>query len=357
MAQGWGQAEAFALYLHGAFGLRQSDGIPQLAQKLWSGNSICTRRDYGCQWQTPRARRGWRNCRSKRPRDGWLFQSAGRDLLIIHHGDKNRCFLRARRGQRFHREIGREGSGRALGQACYRLEQSGRRQDAGRVLRVEVSPDGYTLLLVSSSYAVNPAVYSNMTFDTLNDMTPIINVAQNPTIITVNPSLPVRTLGELIAYAKVHPNKLTFASSGTGGLVHLNTEAFMQETGTKMVHVPYRGSGPAALALLAGEAQLFVGDAGSTSLHILAGMLRGLAVSNNERFALLPNIPTLSEAGFTAFDMPIWQGIIVSKGTPDAIVKKLNTEINAIPRTDEMKKTISQQLFVPVGGSPSLSTL
>ncbi len=212
--------------------------------------------------------------------------------------------------------------------------------------------DGYTLLLISSSYAVNPAVYSNMTFDSLSDMTPVVNLAQGPTIITVTPSLPVNTLKELVDYAKANPGKISFASSGTGGLVHLNTEAFMLETQTKMVHVPYRGSGPSVTALLGGEVQLFVGDAGSVYPHIAAGTLRGLAVSGKERFSLLPNIPTLTEAGFTAFDMPIWQGLIAPKDTPEPIIRKLNAELNDIIHTDEMKKIVSQQLFVPVGGSP-----
>ena len=223
----------------------------------------------------------------------------------------------------------------------------------GATYALKSPADGYTLLLVSSSYAVNPAVYNNLPFDSLADMTPVINLAQGPTIITVNPQLPAHSIQELIVYAKANPGKISFASSGSGGLVHLNTEAFMLETQTKMVHIPYRGSGPAAAALLSGEVQLFVGDAGSVYPHIKAGTLRGLAVSGKERFNLLPDLPTLTEAGFTAFDMPIWQGLIAPKDTPPAVVEKLNVELNMLIRTDEVRKIISQQLFVPVGGTPA----
>lgn len=222
----------------------------------------------------------------------------------------------------------------------------------GAAFALKSPPDGYTLLLASSSFAVNPTVYNNLPYNSLTDMKPVINIAQNPSIITVNPKLPVHTLKEFIAYLKAHPGELSFASSGAGGLVHLNTEGFMLETDTKMVHVPYRGSGPSAMAVLAGEVQLFVADAGSVTPHIQAGTLRGLAVSGEQRFAMLPDVPTLREAGFTAFDMPIWQGLIAPKDTPDAIVNKLNAEINALLRTEDFKKTISAQLFVPVGGTP-----
>jgi len=213
--------------------------------------------------------------------------------------------------------------------------------------------DGYTLLLASASYAVNPTVYKNLPYNSLGDMKPVIVVAQNPTIVCVNPALPVKTLKDLIDYAKANPDKIAYASSGAGGLVHLNTEGFMLETGTKMLHVPYRGSGPSAMAVLAGEVQLFVGDAGSTYPHVQAGTLRALAVAGKERFPLLPNIPTLTEAGFTAFDMPIWQGLIAPQDTPDTIVQKLNAEINALLQTDEFKQAISAQLFVPAGGTPA----
>ncbi|MEI9803437.1 MAG: tripartite tricarboxylate transporter substrate-binding protein [Pseudolabrys sp.] len=213
-------------------------------------------------------------------------------------------------------------------------------------------PDGYTLLLVSSSYAVNPAVYANMTFDSLNDMTPVIDVAQNPDHHHGERVVPCKDSQRVHRLRQGQSGQADLCLERHRGLVHLNTEAFMLETGTKMVHVPYRGSGPSAMALLANEVQLFVGDAGSTSPHILAGTLRGLAVSNKERFALLPDIPTLSEAGFTAFDMPIWQGLLAPKGTPPAIVQKINADINAMLQTDEMKKAISQQLFVAVGGTP-----
>ncbi|HEX4328236.1 MAG TPA: tripartite tricarboxylate transporter substrate binding protein [Burkholderiales bacterium] len=239
-----------------------------------------------------------------------------------------------------------------IGQPVVVDNRPGAGGSVGANLALKSAPDGYTLLLVSSSYAVNPALYK-LPFDSLADMTPVIELGSGPMIVTVNPQLPVKTLKELIDYARANPGKISFGSSGLGGLIHFYTEAFMLETSTRMVHIPYRGSADLIPDLLSGRIQLVLGDAGSVYRHIAAGSLRAIAVSGKNRLAELPQVPTLVEAGFTAFDMAVWQGLVAPKGTPEAVVAKLNAQLNEIVRIDEAVKAFKAQYYYPVGGTPA----
>jgi tripartite-type tricarboxylate transporter receptor subunit TctC len=241
-----------------------------------------------------------------------------------------------------------------LGQSVIVENRPGAGSSLGANAALKSPPDGYTLLLASSSYSVNPAIYKKLPFDTLNDMAPIIELGAGPMIVTVTPSLPVHTMKELIAYAHANPDKISFGSSGLGGLTHMCTESFMLQTQTKMVHVPYRGSSDVVPDLLTGRTQLFFADVGSVARQIAAGKLRGIAVSGKHRLSELPDVPTLSEAGFRAgsFGMEVWQGLLAPKGTPAPIIKRLNTELNQIIHTDGVIKVFNAQYYSPIGGAP-----
>lgn len=241
-----------------------------------------------------------------------------------------------------------------LGQPVIVENRPGAGSSVGSNLALKSPADGYTLLLASSSYSVNPAIYKNLPFDSLNDMTPVIKLGSGPMVVTVTPSLPVNTLPELIAYAKANPNRISYGSSGLGGLTHICTESFTMETQTKMIHVPYRGTAAVVPDLLSGRTQLFLADTGTVVKHIKSSKLRGLAVSSPQRLPELPEVPTLAELGYApdAFGMVAWQGILAPKGTPAPIIAKLNSALNQIIREDAVKNLFAAQYYMPAGGTP-----
>ena len=214
---------------------------------------------------------------------------------------------------------------------------------------VRAAPDGYTLTLMGSSYTVNPAFYK-LTFDPINDITPIAQTSQGPFVVTVHPALP-KTVKELIALAKAKPGQLTYASSGAGSITHLSTELFLGMAGIKLVHVPYKGTGPALIDTVAGQVAMFFGDAPPTLPHVKAGKLRGIAVTTRDRIAAAPDIPTLHEAGVPGYEVLLWQGMIGPKGMSNAIVTKIHGEI---VRAFNSKEMVAR--FVNDGISPSNAT-
>ena len=215
---------------------------------------------------------------------------------------------------------------------------------------VRAAPDGYTFTLMGSSYTVNPAVYK-ISFDPLNDITPIAQTSQGPFVVTVHPGLPAKTVKEVIALAKAKPGQLSYASSGAGSITHLSSELFLSMAGIKLVHVPYKGTGPALIDTVGGQVAMFFGDAPPTLPHVKAGKLRGLAVTTRERIAAAPDIPTLHEAGVPGYEVLLWQGMIGPKGVPGAIVTKVHGEI---VRAFNSKEMVAR--FVNDGISPSNAT-
>ena len=215
---------------------------------------------------------------------------------------------------------------------------------------VRAAPDGYTFTLMGSSYTVNPAFYK-LSFDPINDITPIAQTSQGPFVVTVNPSLPAKNVKELIALAKAKPGQLSYASSGAGSITHLSTELFLGMAGIKLVHVPYKGTGPALIDTVGGQVAMFFGDAPPTLPHVKAGKLRGIAVTTRERIAAAPDIPTLHEAGVPGYEVLLWQGMIGPKGLPSAIVTKVHGEI---VRAFNSKEMVAR--FVNDGISPSNAT-
>jgi tripartite-type tricarboxylate transporter receptor subunit TctC len=193
---------------------------------------------------------------------------------------------------------------------------------------VRAPPDGYTILLVGSPNAINATLYSKLNFNFLRDIVPVSGINRFGNVMEVNPSMPVKTVPEFIAYAKANPGKINFASSGSGSTIHMSGELFKVMTGVDIVHVPYRGGAQALTDLLGGQVQVMFDNIPTSLEHIRAGRLRPLAVTTAERLRELPDVPTMAEY-VPGYEASAWYGIGVPKGTPTAIVDLLNREINA----------------------------
>jgi len=223
----------------------------------------------------------------------------------------------------------------------------------GSELVAKSAPDGYTLLMGTvGTHAINPSLYAKMPYDHVKDFTPVILVAGVPNVLVVNPSLPVNSVSELIAYGKANPNKLNFASSGNGTSIHLSGELFRAMTGVQMTHVPYKGSSPALTDLIAGQVQLMFDNLPSSLQFIKAGKLRALAVTSLERSSALPDVPTLAESGLPGFEASSWFGVLAPAGTPNDIIVKLNTAIAGWLATADAKEKLAAQGAIAAGGAP-----
>lgn len=216
----------------------------------------------------------------------------------------------------------------------------------------KANPDGYTMLLVGSSFGVNPSIYKKLPYDSERDLAPITLASTATQILVVNPSLPVNTVQDLIRLAQSRPGELNFGSSGNGGGPHLAGELFNLMAKTKMTHIPYKGASGSILDLLSGRIQVVFATMPSVMSHIRANKLRGVAVTSLERSALVPEVPTISESGLRGFQSGTWQGIFVPRGTPEPVIRLLNREIVAIVKLPEIRKRFEMEGGVPVGNTP-----
>ena len=194
---------------------------------------------------------------------------------------------------------------------------------------VRASPDGYTLLLVAPANAINATLYDKLSFDFLRDIVPVAGIIRFPNVVVVNPSLPIKTIPELIAYAKANPGKLNMASSGNGSTIHMSGELFKMLTGINMVHVPYRGGAPALTDLIAGQVHVMFDNIPTSAEHIKAGRLRGLAVTSAARSQVLPDLPTVADF-LPGYEASAWYGLGAPKNTPDEVIDKINKGMNAV---------------------------
>ena len=193
---------------------------------------------------------------------------------------------------------------------------------------VNAAPDGYTLLMVTSVNAINASVYEKLNFNLIRDVVPIASIHREPFVMEANPSVPVKTVAEFIAYAKANPGKLTMASAGIGSGNHISGELFKMMTGVNLVHVPYRGGGPALVDLISGQVKVLFATMSSSIEYVRAGKLRALAVTTATRSSVLPDIPTVAEF-VPGYESSFWTGVGAPKNTPAEIVDKLNKEMNA----------------------------
>jgi tripartite-type tricarboxylate transporter receptor subunit TctC len=222
---------------------------------------------------------------------------------------------------------------------------------AGAVAKSD--PDGYTLLLNTiTTHGIGPHLYANLPYDPVKDFAPIILVAKLPLIMTVNADLPAQSVNDVIALAKARPGQLAFASSGNGGAPHLAGELFKSLTGTDLLHVPYRGSGPAVVDLVAGRIAIMFDAVPSLLPFITAGKLRVLAAASPERHRLLPDIPTFAELGYPKMDIALWYGIAAPADTPRFVVQRLNTELVKILDMPDIRKSFADQGADIKGGTP-----
>ncbi len=240
-----------------------------------------------------------------------------------------------------------------LGQTVVIDNRAGAGGNVGSNEVAKIAPaDGYTLLLAASGpMAVNTNLFRSMPFNPLTDLAPVIQISSFPLVLEVNPSVGVKTVKELVAMAKAKKPELSFASAGNGTPQHLAGELFNTQMGVKMAHIPYRGAGPALNDLLGGQVNVMFDILGSSLPYIQSNKLTPLAVTSTKRSPLLPNVPTMAEAGVPGYEFTGWHGIAVRAGTPPAIIEKLNSTLNAIFKTPEFRKKWEALGTPVVGGS------
>jgi tripartite-type tricarboxylate transporter receptor subunit TctC len=212
-------------------------------------------------------------------------------------------------------------------------------------------PDGYTLMVHSTTHVGNPWLYKNLPYDTLKDFAPVGLIASQPGVLVVHPSLPVKTVKDLIALAKAKPKSLNYGSSGNGGLPHLSMALLEQMANVSLVHVPYKGGGPAVTGLVSGETQVMIATLASAITQIQSGRLRAIAVSGSERLKSVPELPTISESGLPGYDMDPWMGLFAPAGTPKDIIEKLNKESARVLQMPDVIQQLNMQ-----GAEPRIMT-
>jgi tripartite-type tricarboxylate transporter receptor subunit TctC len=243
--------------------------------------------------------------------------------------------------------------GDALGQTIVINNQGGAGGTIATRGVAKAEPDGYTLLLNSiTTHGIGPHLYASLPYDPVKDFLPVILLAKLPLIMTVNTTVPAKSVQEVIALAKAQPGQLAFASSGNGGAPHLSGELFKSITGTNLLHVPYRGSGPAVIDVVAGRIAIMFDAAPAQLPHIMADKLRPLAAASATRHPLLPEIPTFAELGYQGMDISLWYGIAAPAGTPPAIVQRLNAELVKILAMPDIRASFGKQGADPAGGTP-----
>jgi tripartite-type tricarboxylate transporter receptor subunit TctC len=214
-------------------------------------------------------------------------------------------------------------------------------------------PDGYTLLFTSPGpITTSAAVYKHLDYDPIRSFVPVAMIAVSPFVLVVHPSVPARSMRELVDYARANPGKLSYASVGHGTFPHLFYELLKQRTGVELIHIPYRGSAPAITDLLAGQVQLYIDNIRNIGPFVAAGRLRALAVTSEARTAELPGLPTMPESGYAEFLATYWNGVLAPAGTPAPIVEKLSAVINASLDTPEMQASVSKLGMTPKTASP-----
>jgi len=217
----------------------------------------------------------------------------------------------------------------------------------------KADPDGYTLLENTiTTHGIGPHVYAHLPYDPVKDFAPVILLVKLPLIMAVNTEVPAKSVADIIALAKQKPGELSFSSSGSGGAPHLSGELFKSLTGTNLLHVPYRGSGPAVIDLAAGRITMMFDATPSLLPHIQSGKLRPLAAASPQRHPLLPDVPTFAELGLPNMNVALWYGVVAPAGTPTPVVQRLNAELNKILAMPDVRKALADQGADVAGGSP-----
>ena len=240
----------------------------------------------------------------------------------------------------------------ALGQQVVVDNRPGAGANIGAELAAKSPPDGHTLFMVTPTHAINVTLYRNLAYDLLKDFVPVSNLATTAMVVVVHPSIPARSVKELIAVAKARPGQLAHSSSGTGSITQLAGELFKNQTGTKMLHIPYKGGGPSVIALVSGEASVGFATTPSCITQVKAGRLRGLAITTAKRSPFLPDLPTVAQAGVPGYDAETWYGMLVPTGTSREIVARLHADSVKALQFADVKSRLDGAGLVPIGSSP-----
>ena len=239
-----------------------------------------------------------------------------------------------------------------LGQSIVIENKGGAGGSLGTDIVSKAAPDGYTVLFTLSSHTINPAIFPKLPYDTLKDFEPVGTVASLPQLLAANPGVPVRTVADVVAQAKASPDKFSFASVGNGSPGHLAGELMVIRTGAQMVHIPYRGGGPAVTDVIGGQVPLLWVSIPAAAQQVKAGKLRALAVSTLKRSPAFPDVPTMQEAGVADFEVDSWYAMLVPAKTPRAIIDKLNKALNTVLAEPAIRTQLLEQGADAVGGTP-----
>ena len=244
------------------------------------------------------------------------------------------------------------GLAKRLGQSVVIDGRPGASTIVGTEIVAKAPPDGYSILTISTTHAVNPAIYKKLPYDPIRDFAPVTLMVATPFVLCVNPKVPANSVRELVALAKTKPQGLAYGSGGTGSSLHLTAELFSSQAGIRMLHVPYKGAGPAFIDLIGGQVQIVFSSTVSSLPHVKSGQVRALAVTSLKRASAAPDVPTLAESGFPGFESSSWFGVLAPAKTPAEIVLKLQQEIAEVLKTPEVREVLTNLGAEPSGMSP-----
>lgn len=240
----------------------------------------------------------------------------------------------------------------SLGQPFVIDNRGGAGGNIGTAVGAKAEPNGYTIVMAAAAFAINASLYRRLPFDPVKDFVPISLIAATPNIVAVHPSVPAKSIEELIRLAKAKPHSLNYASAGNGTTSHLAAELFKSMAGVDMVHVPYKGTAPGVTALLSGESQVAFAPALTLVGHIKANRVRALAITSAKRSPAFPELPTVAESGVAGFEARQWYGVVAPAGTPSEIVARLSGEIAKVVQTPELRKHFLVEGSEPIGSTP-----
>ena len=238
-----------------------------------------------------------------------------------------------------------------LGQPFVIENRPGAGNNLGTEAVVKAAPDGYTMLLVNPANGINATLYKDLSFNVIRDIAPVAGIVRTPNVMEVTPSFPAKTVAEFIAYCKANPGKINMASSGSGTSVHLSGELFKAMTGCSMLHVPYKGAGPALTDLMGGQVDVIFDNLPSSMGHTKSGKIRALAVTSAEREPSLPDVPTVAET-VPGYEATAWFGIGMPKGAPREAIEKVNAEVNRALADPKMRAKLAELGGKPIAGTP-----
>jgi tripartite-type tricarboxylate transporter receptor subunit TctC len=239
-----------------------------------------------------------------------------------------------------------------LGQPFIVENRAGASGNIGADAVARAPADGYTLLVVTMGHTIHPSLYKNLRYDIRKDLAPVTSLTTGPALLMVNPNIGVNNLKDLIARAKADPGGLNFASAGNGSSKHLGTEYLSEEAGIKMTHIPFNGSAPAMMDVIAGNTQVVMDMMFSASPQVQSGKLKAIAQTGLKRSPAMPDVPTVAESGLPGFEVSVWNGLMAPAGTPADVIAKLNTEIKQVIESPDFKQRLATQGYEPIWSTP-----